>query len=241
MPQLRASGHHPGNRIWISGPVREEPRWKGQFFLTDVRFKRTIVRNMSTKKKLPIEWLFPAVRRCVLALLLGTTDRRWHLRDIARRTGFSVNAVRRELTGLAEVEIIRRVRDGNRTYYQANPDCPLLPELSALMRKTAGLADVLRDHLKPLLSRAELAFIYGSQAAGTAAAGSDVDLLMVGDVDDLALHKAVGKAEGELGRTINYTLLSVADFRRRRREKGGFLARVLSGPKILLTGNPDEV
>ena len=211
------------------------------FCLTYVRFRRTIVRNMITSKKQPVVWLFPAVRRQVLALLLSSSGQRWHLRDIARRTGFSVNTVRRELAGLTAAAIVLQVRDGNRTYYQANPSCPLLPELAGIMRKTLGLADVVREHIEPLASRVELAFIYGSQAVGEAKAGSDVDVLVVGDVDEVALHKALGKAEDQLGREVNCTVLNREDFRRRLREKGGFLQRVMSGPKLMLVGDPDEL
>jgi len=188
-----------------------------------------------------IEWLFPPARRKVLALLLVGPQVRWHLRDVARRTGLALGTVRRELKGLVQAGILTEVRDGNRTYYQADTGCPVIPDLTALMRKTAGLADVLRTALKPLAGRIDAAFIYGSEASGKATTGSDVDLAVVGDVDEMALHRAVGLAEQQLSRTVNYTLLSRREFRRRRKERGGFLARVLGGPKIAILGNPDEI
>ena len=61
---------------------------------------------MRTTVKAPIDWLFPQVRKKVLALLLGAPEERWYLRDIARRTGCAVTAVKRELAGLAAAEII---------------------------------------------------------------------------------------------------------------------------------------
>ena len=188
-----------------------------------------------------IEWLFPPARRKVLALLLAGPQVRWHLRDVARRTGLALGTVRRELKGLVQAGILTEVRDGNRTYYQADTGCPVIPDLTALMRKTAGLADALRTALKPLAGRIDAAFIYGSEASGKARTGSDVDLAVVGDVDEMALHRAVGLAEQQLSRTVNYTLLSRREFRRRRKERGGFLARVLGGPKIAILGNPDEI
>jgi len=188
-----------------------------------------------------IEWLFPPARRKVLALLLTGPQVRWHLRDVARRTGLALGTVRRELKGLVQAGILTEARDGNRTYYQADTGCPVIPDLTALMRKTAGLADALRTALKPLAEWIDAAFIYGSEASGKATTGSDVDLAVVGDVDEMALHRAVGLAEQQLGRTINYTLLSRREFRRRRKERGGFLARILGGPKIAILGNPDEI
>lgn len=196
---------------------------------------------MRTKKKQAVDWLFPQVRKRILSLLLMSPDERWHLRDIARRTRCALGTVRRELEGLAAAGIARRVKDGNRVYYQADPACGLLVELTGLIRKTAGLADVVRSALGALGGKIELAFIYGSQARGDPTSGSDVDLLVVGDVDELEVHRAIGKAETELARAVNYTLLSREEFARRRKEKGGFLARVLAGEKIAIVGDVDEV
>ena len=209
--------------------------------MTVVREKRTIVRIMRTKRKEAIDWLFPEVRKRVLSMLLAGPAERWHLRDIARRTGCAVGAVGREMEGLAAAEIVLRVTDGNRVYYQANPACPLLDELTGLVRKTAGLADVVRSALEPLAGEVELAFVYGSQADGEATAKSDVDLLIVGDADELSVHRAVGQAENELGRAVNYMLLSSREFAERRKERVGFLARVLAGEKIAIVGDIGEV
>ena len=96
---------------------------------------------MRTGKTQAIDWLLPKVRKQVLALLLTNPDKRWYLRDIVRRTGFALGSVRRELDGLARAEIVTRTKDANRTYYQANRESPLFPELAGLLRKTAGLAD----------------------------------------------------------------------------------------------------
>jgi predicted nucleotidyltransferase len=168
-------------------------------------------------------------------------QQRWYLRDIARRTGLALGTVRRELAGLVAAGILTQVKEGNRTYYQANAECPLLSELTGLIRKTAGLADVLGAALAPLADRVALAFIYGSQASGTAGPRSDVDLLVVSDADQLEVHKAVAAAEKQLQAAVNYTLLTSREFARRKQERAGFLARVLGGPKILLVGGLNEV
>jgi len=191
--------------------------------------------------KTGIYWLFPGVRRKVLALLLGRPEERWHLRNISRQTGLAIGTVRREVEGLVQAEIARKIKEGNRTYYQADTECPLFPELSGLIRKTVGLADVVGQALAPLEAKIDVAFIYGSQASGEATGRSDVDLLVVGDLDEMTLHNAIGKAEEELGRAVNYTLLSRNEFENRRKEKAGFLARVLAGQRIALVGDVHEV
>jgi len=66
--------------------------------------------------------------------------------------------------------------EGRQTYFQANRDCPVFEELRGLVRKTFGVAEVLQAGLAGLAGHVQLAFIYGSVAAGGETAGSDVTL-----------------------------------------------------------------
>jgi predicted nucleotidyltransferase len=181
------------------------------------------------------------VRAKVLSWLLCHPDERFFVRQLKPILGEDATHIGRELARLEKPGIVTKEASGNRTYYQANAACPIFPELRGLVLKTVGLGDVVREALTPLGGGIRAAFVYGSMASGEAGPGSDVDLLVVGDVDEMALHRAVGEAEKVLARTVNYTLLSGAEFRRRRREKGGFLARVLRGPKIAILGDLDAV
>lgn len=181
--------------------------------------------------------LFGRTQRAVLGCLFGQPDRSFYLREIVRAAGVGQGGVQRELRRLADAEILTETRIGNQVHYQANRDCPIFSELHGLMLKTAGLADVLREALAPLSSDIALAFVYGSQARGDVGAASDVDVFVVGDLDEMALHRALSTAEEKLGRDVNYTLLSRSEFARRRKEKTGFVERVLDGEKIALVGD----
>ncbi len=48
---------------------------------------------------------------------------------------------------------------GNQHHYQANPDTPIYTELLGIVRKTFGVADVIREALKPLDAHIVLAFV----------------------------------------------------------------------------------
>jgi len=185
--------------------------------------------------------LFGKTRRAVLGLLYARPDEAFYHRQVMRRTGAGTGAVQRELRRLSDAEILTRTVRGREVYYQANRQCPVFAELHGLVLKTVGLADVLRECLVPAADRIDMAFVYGSQASGKAQAASDVDLAVVGDVDEMALHKAVSRAEQRLSRAVNYTLVSRREFQRRRKEKGGFLSRILRGPKVFLVGNANEI
>jgi predicted nucleotidyltransferase len=183
--------------------------------------------------------LFGKARRAVLGLLYARPDEAFYLRQITREVQAGQGAVQRELKRLVDAGLLTREARGREVHYRANRACPIFAELHGLVLKTVGLADVLRAALLPFQTDLTLAAVYGSQAAGTARAGSDVDLLVVGTVEELALHKAVAEAETQLARTVNYTLLTPREFARRRRERGSFVARILAGPLIPLLGSPD--
>ena len=202
----------------------------------------TIVTEMSTIPERDLAAaLFGKTRRAILAVLYGRPERALYLRELVRAASVGLGAAQREVKRLCGAGILRRSEQGRQVHYQANPDCPIFDELRTLIAKTVGLGDVVRGALTPLAGKIAAAFVYGSMASGEAGPESDVDLLVVGDVDEVELHRAVGEAEKALSRTVNYTLLSRDEFRRRRREKGGFLARVLRGPKIAILGDLDAL
>jgi len=167
--------------------------------------------------------LFGKTRRAVLGLLYARPDETFYLRQITREVQAGQGAVQRELQRLVDAGLLTREARGREIHYRANRACPIFAELHGLVLKTVGLADVLRGALLPFQADITLAAVYGSRAAGTARSGNDVDLLVVGTVEEMALHKAVADTETQLARTVNYTLLTPRDFARRHRERGGFV------------------
>ena len=120
--------------------------------------------------------------------------------------------VQRELENLVNTGLIVRHKQGNQVYYQANPKSPIFAELKSLMVKTTGVADVLREALKPFQGRIETAFIYGSFAKGTENAGIDVDVLVIGDLTFSEVVDAIMSAQESIGREINPSVYPVDEF-----------------------------
>ena len=202
----------------------------------------TIVPKMGTTENEKLSSaLFGKVRRAVLGLFFFRKNESFYLRQITRIIDMGQGAVQRELKGLTAAGIITRLGLGHKVRYQVNQDCPIFKELESLMAKTAGLADVLREAIEPLANQIKIAFIYGSQASRTARASSDVDLLIVGDVDELEIHRAIIQGEKHLARQVNYTFLNQSEFKLRCKEKDGFLERVMKGEKIFIIGGPEDV
>lgn len=185
--------------------------------------------------------LFTASQTRVLRWLFGQPERGFHLNELLRLTGLGSASLQRELKKLAEAGLVRSERVGNLRKFQANAQSPVYEELVALTRKTLGVEPLLREALEPLGSKLEAAFIYGSVAKGTDTANSDIDVMLVGK--DLLLGKVLEvlvPLEAQLGRRINPTLLTPAEFKRRRAERDSFVNRVLSQPTLPLMGDVPE-
>src|SRR6266704_7113838 len=134
------------------------------------------------RKSKAIDALFPRTRQAILAATLLHPERWWYLSDLARHLGVRPSSLQRELAALGDTGILRQRRDGNRLYFQPNPDCPFLAELQGLMLKTVGLIDVLCEALDPFTDRIDWAFVYGSMARSEELVSSDVDLMIIGRV-----------------------------------------------------------
>lgn len=186
------------------------------------------------------DFLFGTYRRDALALLLMHPDDSYHVREIARLTGRPANTLYRELGALAKAGLLRRRAQGNQVHYSANPACPIYEELRGIFRKTAGIADVLREALAPLGAKIEFAFVYGSVATGTERALSDVDVMIVGRLKFADAVGALATAEESLRREVNPHVYGVREFHAKLAAREPFLTRVVKGPKIFLMGNADD-
>lgn len=185
--------------------------------------------------------LFGRTRRRVLAWLLGHPHEKFYLRQIVRQSGAAQGAVQRELQMLADAGILRRTVEGRHVYFQANRESPIFPELHALLLKTAGIVDVVREALAPLAEDIRTAFVFGSAAREELRSDSDVDVLVVGEASFTAVANALAIAQTRLGRDVNPTVYPPAEFRKKIRTGHHFLTAVLQEPRLFVVGGPDEL
>jgi len=176
--------------------------------------------------------LFTPVQQRVLALLFGQPERRFQSAEVIRLAGSGTGAVHRQLQRLAEAGLETVSREGNQKYYVARKDASIFPELHGLVVKTVGVVEPLRAALAPIAEEIDLAFVFGSVAKGNESAGSDLDLLIV--TDKLAfvdVYSALAAAERTLGRTINPTVFTPAEWRKKRKRNDSFAARITAQPR----------
>ena len=184
---------------------------------------------------------FGAYRRQVLSLLLLHPGESFHLREIARITGTQPGTLRRELAQLADAGVLFREKVGNLVRYRADAACPIYDELRGILKKTAGVADVLRDALAPLGDKISAAFVYGSVASGGERRPSDIDVMIVGMATFEEVVQALHPCQEQLRREINPNVYGPVEFRKKAKEKGSFLARVMAEPKLFIMGKEDDL
>ena len=176
-----------------------------------------------------------------MGLLFGKPDRRFYANEIVRLAGMGRGTVHRELKRLTDAGILLKTEEGKQHYYQVNRQSPICTELTGLVRKTIGVADIVRVALGSVEATIKLAFIYGSVAKTTDRQSSDIDLMLV--ADDLSysgLVECLATAEQALQRPVNPTIFTTAEFIQRLREEQSFVTRVMEQPKIMIKGLIDD-
>ena len=196
---------------------------------------------MPLMAKQPIDFLFSRYRRQVLALLLLRPDEQFHVRELERLTGISAGSLHRELKAMALAGLLVRERQGNQVLYRADRSCSIYEELASIFRKTVGLRSLFSDALSSLGDNIEVAFIFGSMAAGTQKPGSDIDICVVGVVSLLEVIKALDKVKDNLGRELNPVVMTAGKFTEKAVEQDRFVMRLLSEPKLFLIGDENEL
>jgi predicted nucleotidyltransferase len=200
----------------------------------------TLVLIMRTRQNIA-DLLFGQTRRSVLTLLYGHADETFYLRQIARLAERSVSAVQREVLQLSDAGLITRSVRGNQVLYQVNAKSPVFGELKSLIVKTAGAPNVIREGLLPVRDRILLAFIYGSVARQHENANSDVDLMVIGSAGFGEIVSGLQGAQKMLGREVNPTVYTKAEFQEKLRRGNHFLTRVLEGEKLFVIGDEREL
>jgi predicted nucleotidyltransferase len=174
----------------------------------------------------------------VFRWVFGHPDRSFHLSELRRLTGLGSASLQRELKRLADAGLVNSERVGNQRHFQANAKSPIYDELIALTRKTLGAQPMLREALESLGSKVKAAWIYGSVAKQIETARSDVDVMLVGALPLNRVLEVLMPVESELGRKINPTCFTPAEFERRLAEPDSFVNRVLAQPILPLIGEP---
>lgn len=188
-----------------------------------------------------LETLFSSrVRAKVLAALFLSPGEGHNAWALSQKLGESYSAVWKELARLEKIGVFSSTQQGNAKEYQVNESSPIAPELRSIVLKTEGVGSVIKEKLEEMGSVQE-AFIYGSYASGDADARSDLDLMIIGEVDLDQLAPVVSQLERELNRPINYVIFSEDEWNKKREIRDSLWENVSAAPRISLVGGDHAI
>lgn len=175
------------------------------------------------------------VRARLLAAFFLSPGEKHNAWELSRRLGVNYSAVWKELVRLERLGILTSEQKGNSKDYRVNEICPIAPELQSIILKTEGAGQVIKHRLQQM-GQVKEAFIYGSFASGDADARSDLDLMIIGEVNLDQLAPVISELEKDLTRPINYVIYSEREWNEKIAIQDPFSENVTRAPKIMLIG-----
>lgn len=176
----------------------------------------------------------------LLEVLLAQPTEMYHVRELVRRTGDEINAVRRELLFLEKKGILTREPRANRVYYSLSKNYPFYFDLLKLGSKIVGLGGaILKNRVK--IGHIKYAMFSGKFTRKMEKGPTDVDFIIVGTIVLPELALLIRDEEKRLGREINYTVMTEEEFSFRKKKRDPFILSVLLGSRVMLYGDEESM
>ena len=185
--------------------------------------------------------LFTTTQQKVLGLIYGQPHRSFYTKEILRLTGMGVATIKRELDRMLSAGLLTLTRVGNQHHYQANPACPIYRELFDIVKKTLGLTGVIRQALQPLADQIDWAFVFGSMASGKESPQSDIDLMIIGQLEFAQVVASLYSAQQALGREINPKVYTPEEWKQSVDTDNAFTREVLAKPRMDVIGDGNGI
>lgn len=187
-----------------------------------------------------LERLFTSKTRVkLLSEMLLSSDREYHIRELSRIIDISPIYVQKELKNLQSLGLLTSRKQGNMVLYVLDKSSTISDDLKRIFLKTEVVGTEILKSLDK--SKIQYALIYGSFAKGVETTKSDIDLLVIGDIDEDVLLKSVSKAEGKVGREISYVLWTPKEFAQKARQKIPLLLEILKTDVVMIIGEQHEL
>ena len=179
---------------------------------------------------MPLEKLFGSKTRAkLLALFFDNPDKNYYVREITRVIGEQINSVRRELTNLSTLGLVRTENYENKLYYSANMKHPFAKPMTEIFSKKIGsvedvevVRDVWADYIRPVANLIDAVLVTNRLV------GQDgIDLLIIGNDEARKLTRWAEVVEKREGKPLNYVILSKEEYIYRKSVRDRFLRNVM--------------
>lgn len=186
------------------------------------------------------DFIISKVRIKLLEVFLKDPQDMFYIRELTRKIGEEINAVRRELIHMQSVGMVKDEHRGNRIYYTFNKNYLFHKELMSMIGKTTGLGLALTK-AAPKLGKLKFAMVSGRFVRHMPRAKDTVDLLLIGELIMPQLTQVVKEQESVLSREINYTVMTEAELLYRKTHNDPFISRILEASRIMIVGDEEEL
>lgn len=184
--------------------------------------------------------LFSGTIRRLLVVFVTGPGQRFYLRQLCQLINSSPRPVQLGLQKLEKAGILKAQKEANIKFYSLNKESPIYEEIKGIVLKTDAVGETLRAGLRDIKD-IKCAFIYGSVARDKERKGSDIDIVIIGNVDAARLSRAVSKLEEDLKREVSVITFSVKEWKAALNSKKAFVMDVLKNKKLILIGSLDEI
>jgi hypothetical protein len=203
------------------------------------------------------EQLFGSKTRVkLLQLFFSNPNRSFYVREITRKIDEQINSVRRELSNLLSIGILTSDANNNRLYYEVNQDYENYKPLAMIFggatkpvgvtkkdeepAKAAKEVDLSPEHPLAKAARAtghvELALLTGQFTRDD---GADVDILLVGDLNQAKVNKFISELEKAENKELRYAVMPLKDYSYRVEIHDRFINGILAAKKQVVINNQD--
>ncbi len=176
---------------------------------------------------------FTKNQNLILEIFFNRPEKSFYLREIGSILNKEPGVFQKDINRLEKDGILEGYYEANRRFFKLNKNYPFYRELKSILFKTTGIKGKLQEELKKI-NGVEEAFIYGSFAQGKEGSASDVDIFIIGSVNEDNLIDLISRLEKKFDREINYTLMTEKEFKVKAKEENSFLKNVLNRKKIKL-------
>ena len=179
-------------------------------------------------------------RRAILKLFYQSPQDAYYLRDIVRRTGEEVNAVKREVDILTEAKVLESERRLNKIFFRLQKNYIFYEEFLRIFAKTSPIANLIKENL-PKLGKVFVLALSLKYVKKLDIRSDEIYLLGVGTIVLPELAQVISYCEQDFGREINYTVMTEDEFLFRKRNNDPFIWKFLRTPKVMLVGHEEEL
>lgn len=208
-----------------------------------------------------IEQLFGSKTRVkLLQLFMSNPNRPFYVREITRKIDEQINSVRRELANLLSIGIISSDNNNNRLYYEVNQKYAYYDALAAIFagkkivsvegaaktkvkKSTADgksapdetpAKQVIHNPISDSLSKTGNVKLLILTGQFTRDPSSDVDLLIVGDINASHLEKEIAEIEKAESKELRYAVFKLEEFVYRKQIHDKFIMNALASKSQVL-------